>query len=92
MSDLATKETLEQISEIQTEIDRLNESSSEEIINVEKKYNKLRKPVFQKRQVHVKQVQNVPYNNQDKILFWRSPKRYAKKRTASTEFSVKTSR
>ena len=34
-------------------------------------------------------IQIVPYNNQDKILFWRSPVRYAQKRTASTEFSVK---
>ena len=37
-------------------------------------------------------IQYVPYNNQDKILFQRAPVRYAKKRTAPTEFLVKTSR
>lgn len=56
--DLTTKETLECISEVQSEIDRLNENASEEIINVEKKYNKLRRPVFEQREKYVANIAN----------------------------------
>ena len=41
---------------MQSEIDRLNENASEEIINVEKKYNKLRRPVFEQREKYVANV------------------------------------
>lgn len=56
--DTTTKETLEAISEVQSEIDKLNENASEEIINVERKYNKLRKPVFEKREKFVEKIPN----------------------------------
>ena len=53
------KESLEAIADIQSEIDRVNEKSSEEIINVEQKFNKLRKPVFSKRQALVQNVSGI---------------------------------
>ncbi|XP_062944088.1 protein SET-like [Cynocephalus volans] len=43
------QEAIEHIDEIQNETDRLNEQASEEILKVEKKYNKLHQPFFQKR-------------------------------------------
>jgi template-activating factor I len=57
MSEPATKrqkvETeeslLEEIDTCQNEIDALNEQASEEILKIEQKYNKLRKPFFDKR-------------------------------------------
>jgi len=39
-------ESLEQIDACQNDIDALNEKASEEILKVEQKYNKLRKPFF----------------------------------------------
>lgn len=44
-----TDRTLEDIDGCQNEIDKLNEKASEEILKVEQKYNKLRKPFFDKR-------------------------------------------
>ena len=40
---------LEEIDTCQSEIDTLNEQASEEILKIEQKYNKLRKPYFEKR-------------------------------------------
>lgn len=40
---------LEKIISIQHEIDKLNEQASEEILHVEQKYNKLRRPHYQNR-------------------------------------------
>ena len=44
-----TQKAFESIGEVQNEIDRLNEQASEEIIQVEQKYNKLRQPNYRKR-------------------------------------------
>jgi len=51
-------EALEQIDACQNEIDALNEKASEEILKVEQKYNKLRKPCYEKRSELVKKIPN----------------------------------
>lgn len=51
-------ELLEQIDTCQNEIDSLNEKASEEILKVEQKYNKLRKPLFEKRNDIIKNIPN----------------------------------
>jgi template-activating factor I len=52
-----TEETLlEEIDSCQNEIDALNESASEEILKIEQKYNKLRKPYFEKRSQIIEKV------------------------------------
>lgn len=40
----------------QNEIDALNEQASEEILKIEQKYNKLRKPFFEKRTQIIEKV------------------------------------
>jgi len=47
--DKETQTALEEIDTCQNDIDALNEKASEEILKVEQKYNKLRKPYFGKR-------------------------------------------
>ena len=47
--DKETQSALEEIDTCQNDIDALNEKASEEILKVEQKYNKLRKPYFGKR-------------------------------------------
>ncbi|XP_055698815.1 protein SET [Phlebotomus papatasi] len=49
-------EALEHIDACQNEIDALNEKASEEILKVEQKYNKLRKPLFEKRNQIIKRI------------------------------------
>lgn len=51
-------EALEQIDACQNDIDALNEKASEEILKVEQKYNKLRKPFFEKRNDIIKRIPN----------------------------------
>jgi template-activating factor I len=51
MADIVTH-----IDDIQTEIDKLNEQASEEILKVEQKYNKLRQPVYQRRNELLEQL------------------------------------
>lgn len=51
-------EALEQIDGCQNDIDALNEKASEEILKVEQKYNKLRKPFFEKRNDIIKRIPN----------------------------------
>lgn len=51
-------EALELIDATQNEIDALNEKASEEILKVEQKYNKLRKPFYEKRSELVKRIPN----------------------------------
>lgn len=57
-ADKEQQEAIEQIDEVQNEIDRLNESASEEILRVEQKYNKLRQPYFQKRSELIGKIPN----------------------------------
>ncbi|XP_029057848.1 protein SET-like [Monodon monoceros] len=52
------QEAVEHIDEVQNETDRLNEQASEEILKVERKYNKLRQPFFQKRSELIAQIPN----------------------------------
>lgn len=56
--DADTQAALEQIDSCQNEIDQLNEKASEEILKVEQKYNKLRKPFFEKRNDLIKKIPN----------------------------------
>lgn len=51
-------EKLEQVSNIQSEICNLNEKASEEILKVEQKFNKLRRPHFEKRNEILKEIPN----------------------------------
>lgn len=50
--------SLEQVESIQLEICSLNEKASEEILKVEQKYNKLRRPHFEKRNELLKEIPN----------------------------------
>jgi len=51
-------DALELIDACQNEIDALNEKASEEILKVEQKYNKLRKPCYEKRSELVANISN----------------------------------
>lgn len=54
--DAATQKALEDIDACQNDIDILNEKASEEILKVEQKYNKLRKPHFDKRNELIRKI------------------------------------
>lgn len=56
--DAETQKALEEIDACQNEIDALNEKASEEILKVEQKYNKSRKPYFEKRNDIIKRIPN----------------------------------
>ncbi|XP_064607356.1 protein SET-like [Liolophura sinensis] len=56
--DKETQRALEEIDSCQNEIDALNEKASEEILKVEQKYNKLRRPHFDKRNELIKKIPN----------------------------------
>lgn len=58
--DIADTEAvaLEDIDAAQSEIDNLNEKASEEILKIEQKYNKLRKPLYDKRNSIIKRIPN----------------------------------
>jgi len=56
--DAETQKALEEIDSCQNEIDALNEKASEEILKVEQKYNKLRKPYFEKRNDIIRKIPN----------------------------------
>lgn len=43
------QKAFEVIGDVQNDIDRFNEQASEEILQVEQKYNKLRQPHYKKR-------------------------------------------
>ncbi len=47
--EVEMQKAFEVIGDVQNEIDRLNEQASEEILQVEQKYNKLRQPNYKKR-------------------------------------------
>lgn len=49
---------LEEVEDIQTQIGKLNELASEEILKVEQKFNKLRRPHFEKRNALLKEIPN----------------------------------
>lgn len=47
--DEETQKALEEMDRFENELDAVNEQASEEILKVEQKYNKVRKPIFDKR-------------------------------------------
>lgn len=57
-ADREMQEAIEEIDRVQCEIDKLNEEASEEILKVEQKYNKLRKPHYTKRSDLIAQIPN----------------------------------
>ncbi|KAK9890022.1 hypothetical protein WA026_008829 [Henosepilachna vigintioctopunctata] len=56
--DAATQRNLEAIDVCQIEIDNLNVKASEEILEIEQKFNQLRKPYFKKRSEIIKSINN----------------------------------
>lgn len=50
--EVEMQKAFEVIGDVQNEIDRLNEQASEEILQVEQKYNKLRQPNYKKRKFY----------------------------------------
>ncbi|XP_039269926.1 protein SET-like [Styela clava] len=56
--DKKIQDAIEKIDEVQNEVDRLNEQSSEEILQVEKKYNKLKWPHYLKRSELITSIPN----------------------------------
>jgi len=56
--DPETQKALEEIDACQNDIDALNEKASEEILKVEQKYNKLRKPFFENRNELIQKIPN----------------------------------
>lgn len=58
MYDPTVAKVLEQVENIQHEICNLNEKASEEILKVEQKFNKLRRPHFEKRNNLLKGIPN----------------------------------
>lgn len=56
--DPETQRALEEIDACQNEIDSLNEKASEDILKVEQKYNKQRKPFFEKRNFLIQKIPN----------------------------------
>lgn len=56
--DAATQKALEEIDATQNEIDAINERASDEILKVEQKYNKMRKPFFDQRNETISKIPN----------------------------------
>jgi len=56
--DAETQKALEEIDACQNDIDSLNERASEEILLVEQKYNKMRKPYYEKRNELIQKIPN----------------------------------
>ena len=52
------QDIIEEIDQVQNQIDQLNEQASEEILQVEQKYNNKRKPHFLKRAELIKRIPN----------------------------------
>ncbi|XP_050314131.1 protein SET isoform X2 [Anthonomus grandis grandis] len=56
--DHTTQKTLEEIDLIQNQLDSINEKAAEEILQIERKYNRLRKPQFEKRNQLISNIPN----------------------------------
>ncbi|KAH8240484.1 hypothetical protein KR038_002063 [Drosophila bunnanda] len=52
------EELLLEVADCQSEADRINMKATEEILEVESRYNKLRQPLFEKRATMIKRVRN----------------------------------
>lgn len=57
-ADEETQKILQDIDNCQDEIDTLNYQCSEEIIKTEQRYNKIRKPIFEKRNEFITNIPN----------------------------------
>lgn len=57
-ADNATQKALEDIDSCQNVLDAVSEKASEAILKVEKKYNKMRKPLYDKRGTLIKKLPN----------------------------------
>lgn len=68
--DPETQKALEEIDTCQNEIDSLNEKASEEILKVEQKFNKLRKPFFEKRNDLIRKIPNFWVTAVSNALHW----------------------
>ncbi|KZV23321.1 hypothetical protein F511_02222 [Dorcoceras hygrometricum] len=51
-------QSIEKLQEIQEELEKINEEASEKVLEVDQKYNAIRKPVYDKRNEHIK---SIPY-------------------------------
>lgn len=49
---------MEKLSDIQEQVDKINEAASEEILQVEQKYNKLRRPHYENRAELIEKLPN----------------------------------
>ncbi|KAG5864822.1 hypothetical protein JTB14_034049 [Gonioctena quinquepunctata] len=56
--DAATRKPLKEIAVCQKEINRIHVEASEEILKVEQRFNKLRKPIFDKRNLIISNIPN----------------------------------
>ncbi|CAI5524752.1 unnamed protein product [Closterium sp. Naga37s-1] len=57
MADAAKiDEALQQLTAIQDELDKVNEEASDKVLEVEQKYNKLKRPIYERRQQLVSEV------------------------------------
>jgi template-activating factor I len=65
---------LEEIDTCQNDIDALNEQASEEILKIEQKYNKLRKPFYEKRSVIISKVSTLIDQMKSLLKFRVHPK------------------
>lgn len=54
--DAETQKALEEIDNYQNEIEELCEQTNEEILEIERKYNKLRKPFMDKRNASISKI------------------------------------
>ncbi|CAI5464381.1 unnamed protein product [Closterium sp. Yama58-4] len=57
MADAAQiDEALKQLTAIQDELDKVNEEASDKVLEVEQKYNKLKRPIYERRQQLISEV------------------------------------
>ncbi|KAK7281400.1 hypothetical protein RIF29_09359 [Crotalaria pallida] len=48
--------SIEKLQEIRDQLDKINEEASDEVLEIEKKYNEIRKPVYDKRNEIIKSI------------------------------------
>ncbi|KAK8993919.1 hypothetical protein V6N11_008132 [Hibiscus sabdariffa] len=48
--------SIEKLQEIQDELEKINEEASEKVLEVEQKYNEIRKPIYDKRNENIKSI------------------------------------
>ncbi|XP_073122899.1 NAP1-related protein 2-like isoform X2 [Henckelia pumila] len=49
-------QSIEKLQEIQEELEKINEEASDKVLEVEQKYNAIRKPIYDKRNEHIKSI------------------------------------